>query len=264
MEILVLIKQVPDDSVDISLDPSTGAPNLKNVTPVVNAFDTYALEMAARFTEANGGNITVASIGDDAVKEGLKNCLAVGASKAFLIKDDSFSEADTTAKAYILSKAVSKIEEENGAKFDIIFCGKEATDFATGLTGPQLAADLGVGCVTNVIAVDPIDGAVSVKQETEEGYNVIETAVPCVVTATKPDYDPRYPTMKSKMAARKIPIGEIAGADLGLEADKAAPKAKCVKLFAPPKRQAGQKLQGEDIEAVTAEAVGLMAAAKVI
>ena len=82
MEILVCVKQVPDDSVEISLDPKTGAPALDGVTPVVNAFDTYALEMAVRLKEAAGGEVTVLSIGDESVKNSLKNCLAVGADHA--------------------------------------------------------------------------------------------------------------------------------------------------------------------------------------
>ena len=110
MEILVLIKQVPDDSVEVKLDPATGAPNLNGVEAVVNAFDTYALEMAKRYIEDNGGNVTVATIGDDDATAALRTCLAVGAGKAFLIKDASFAGSDTTAKAYILSKAVAKID----------------------------------------------------------------------------------------------------------------------------------------------------------
>ena len=109
MEILVLIKQVPDDSVEVKLDPATGAPKLDGVEAVVNAFDTYALEMAKRYIEDNGGNVTVATIGDDDATAALRTCLAVGAGKAFLIKDPSFAGSDTTAKAYILSKAVVKI-----------------------------------------------------------------------------------------------------------------------------------------------------------
>ena len=95
MEILVCIKQVPDDSVEIKLNRDTNKPAIENVTPVVNAFDTYALEMAARFKEANGGEITVISIGSEKAKDSLKNCLAVGANKAFLVSDAELKELDT-------------------------------------------------------------------------------------------------------------------------------------------------------------------------
>ena len=94
MEILVCVKQVPDDSVEISLDPKTGAPALDGVTPVVNAFDTYALEMAVRLKEAAGGEVTVLSIGDESVKNSLKNCLAVGADYAYLAANDAYQSAD--------------------------------------------------------------------------------------------------------------------------------------------------------------------------
>jgi electron transfer flavoprotein beta subunit len=267
MEILVCIKQVPDDSVEIKLDPSTGEPNLNGVESVVNAFDTYALEMATRLKEAHGGNVTVATIGDDSAAAALKSCLAVGGNKAFLIKDDAFADSDTTAKAYILSKAIAKIEEINGAKFDIVFCGKEATDFSKGMVGVQLAAELGVGAVTDVIAVDPVDGGVSVKQETETGYNVVEMTTPCVVTVQKPDYDPRYPTIKSKMAARKATINEVTAADIAADAAKigeAGSLTKVLRLYEPPKKQAGIKIQEETVADSTIRAVAIMAEAKVL
>jgi len=270
MEILVLIKQVPDDSIDIKLDPATGAPKLDGVSAVTNAFDTYALEMAARFKEANGGSVTVATIGDDKAVSSIKECLAVGGDKGFLIKDDSFADSDPTAKSYILSKAVAKLEEINGAKFDIIFCGREATDFARGSVAVQLASDLGYGVMTDVIAVDPADGGVDVKQQTDSGYNVVGLAVPCVVAIQKPDYDPRYPTIKNKMKARKAEVPVITAADLGTEADKvgaAGSLTKVLGLREPPKRQAGIKIvptKEEPIAAVVTRAVGMMAEAKVL
>lgn len=259
MEILVCIKQVPDDSEEIRLD------NVDKVVRVVNAFDTYALEMAARCKEAHGGSVTVATIGDDSAVTELKSCLAVGAQDAWLIKDPAFADSDATAKAHILSRAVGKIEEAKGVKFDVIFCGKEATDFAKGIVGVQLASELGVGVTTDVIAIDPIDGGVSVKQETETGYNVVEMATPCVVTVQKPDYDPRYPTIKSKMAARKAKVNEIT--DLAVDTAKvgaAGSFTKVLKLYEPPKKQAGIKIQEETAADSTIRAVAVMAEAKVL
>jgi electron transfer flavoprotein beta subunit len=267
MEILVFIKQVPDDSVDIRLDAAAGVPNLNGVEPVVNAFDTYALEMAARFKEANGGSVTVATIGDDAAVSAIKNCLAVGADRGYLIKDDSFADSDPAAKAYILTKAVAKLEELVGVKFDIIFTGKEATDYAKGTVGILLGASLGVPAVTDVIAVDPADGGVAIKQMTESGYNNVSAAVPCVVTIQKPEYDPRYPTIKSKMKARKAEVPVITAADLGAEADKvgaAGSLTKVLGLSEPAKRQAGVKIQEESVEETMAKAIEIIAAAKVL
>ena len=110
MEILVCIKQVPDDSVEISLNSSTGKPNFDGVTQIVNAFDTYALEMATRLKEKAGGEITVVSIGDESVKNSLKNCLAVGADKAYLVKEEGAEELDPAGISKNLVKAKEEIE----------------------------------------------------------------------------------------------------------------------------------------------------------
>lgn len=267
MEILVFIKQVPDDQVDVRLDPATGAPKLDGVEPVVNAFDTYALEMAARFKEANGGTVTVATIGGDETIPAIKNCLAVGADKGYIIKDDSFADSDPAAKAYILCKAVAKLEELVGVKFDLIFTGKEATDYSKGAVGILLGNALNVAAVTDVIAVDPADGGVEIKQMTDSGYNRVSAAVPCVLTVQKPEYDPRYPTIKSKMKARKAEVPAISAADLGTEADKvgaAGSLTKVLGMHEPAKRQAGVKIQEESVEDSVAKAIALIAAAKVL
>lgn len=267
MEILVCVKQVPDDSVEIKYNEKTGAPMLDGITPIVNAFDGYALEMATRYKEAHGGTITVVSIGTESAKDALKSCLAVGADKAFLVSDPSFEGSDTLATSYILSKAVAKIEETTGTKFDVVFCGLEATDYSTRQVGAQLAQLLGVGQVTSIVAIDPKDKGISAKQETEEGYKMIEVATPCVVTVTKPDYDPRYPTMRNKMAARKVEVPVFTAADLGTEESKVGVKGsfvKVVRTFAPPKKEAGVKIQEESGIDSASKAVTMMAEAKVL
>lgn len=149
MEILVCLKQVPDDSVELHLKPGTQEVNLEGVTPVVNAFDTYALEMATRLKEAVGGSITAITIGPEGAKDAVKTCLAVGANQGCLITDPSFEGADTLGKSKILAAAIRKLEADAGKPFDLIFCGREATDKASGQVGPQLAEALGVGVVTD-------------------------------------------------------------------------------------------------------------------
>ena len=253
MEILVCIKQVPDDSVSVKINAATGAPDLAGITPIVNAFDTYALEMATRLKEAVGGTVTVVSVGADA-KDSIKSCLAVGASNGYVVTDEA---VDTISTADALAKAVAKIEEAQGVKFDIVFCGKESTDCASGQVGAMLAANLDVPVVTNLVDIEVADGIVKAKQETESGYNVIETATPCVVTVNKPNYEPRYPTIKSKMAARKIPIGELA---LG---GVAAPVVAVIANAEPPKKEAGVKIQEETIADSMAKAIAMMKEAKV-
>ncbi len=258
MEILVCIKQVPDDSVEIALNSEGTAPDLEGVTPVVNAFDTYALEMAVRLKEATEGEVTVLSVGDDSVKNSLKNCLAVGADHAYLVEDDKYQSKDPQAIASILKTAKKTIEEKNGKDFDLIFCGKETTDFAAGQVGIILASNLGIPVVADVVDIQTEDEKFTMKQETEEGYRMIESPLPCLVTVNKPEYEPRYPTIKSKMAARKKPIEAIE-----LE-ESASVQTTLLKLYEPPKREAGVKVKAEDAEAAVAQALSLMEEAKVV
>ena len=258
MEILVCIKQVADDSVEIFMNESTGRPALEGVEKVVNAFDTYALEMAVRLKEAKGDTtVTTLSLGGEDATNSLKNCLAVGADEAFYIKDENYQEKDAVIIAQALSKGIKKMEEQRGKKFDIIFCGKETTDFATGQVGIMLANELNYGIVTNLVDIDTDDTKVIAKKETETGYEKVELASPCIVTVNKPNYEPRYPTIKSKMAARKKEIIEIS-----VEVANESP-VKEVQLFSPPKRQAGVKIKAGTAEEIVAQAIQKMLEAKV-
>ena len=256
MEILVCVKQVPDADVEVKLNAS-GAPDIEKITPVINPFDGYALEMAARYKEANGGTVVVMTIGGDNVKDIMKNCLAVGADEAYII-NDVVENADAVATSEVLAAAVAKLEEERGKKFDIVCCGKESTDYACGITSQLLSEKLGCGEVVDVIAFDPKDDGLSVKRETEEGYNMVEIGLPCVLGIIKPDYEPRYPTMKSKMAARKKQIPEVA------VESKAAAVVKTVKVYAPAKREAGVKIQEETNEDSALKAFNMLVDAKLL
>lgn len=266
MNILVCIKQVPDDSVEVGIG-ADGKPAIDSITKVVNAFDTYALEMAARYKEALGDDseITVLCVGPDEAKNSLKNCLAVGGNTAYLASDAAFSGSDPSGVAVIIKDAITKLEEDKGA-FDLIFTGKEATDAALGQTGIYLAEQLNTGVITNVIAIDVKDGKAVAKQETDEGYRMVESDTPVVLTVSKPDYDPRYPTIKNKMAARKKPIE---GFDASILADPslvgdAGAKVVAIKTYEPPKKEAGVKVQEESDEDSALKAIGMMVEAKVL
>ena len=258
MEILVCIKQVPDDSVEISLDQSTGLPALEGVTPVVNAFDTYALEMAVQLKEAAGGEVTVLSVGDESVKNSLKNCLAVGADYAYLAVDNEYASVTPQNIARKLKTAKHDIEEKTGKSFDIIFCGKESTDYASGQVGIMLAGELDIPVAADVVDIQAGEGKAIAKQETEEGYNMIEAPLPCLIAVNKPKYDPRYPTIKSKMAARKKPIEELESAK------QSDPQVSILKVYEPAKRAAGIKIKAADAEEAVKQAFEAIDAAKVL
>ena len=249
MEILVCVKQVPDDSVEIHL--KDGAPDFSQAAPVVNAFDTYALEMAVRLKEAVDGTVTVLSIGPESAKNSLKNCLAVGASKAFLVSEEEYEHLDAKGIGEVLKGAIEKIEEQEGVKFDVVFCGRESTDYALGQVGSVLAEELGVGVIQNIVDIEKVEENIVAKQETEEGYRQVETATPCVVTVNKPTYDPRYPTIKSKIGKEK-------------ETLLVENLVKVVKVYEPAKKAAGVKIKAESVEDAVAQAFSLMEEAKVL
>ena len=261
MELLVCVKQVPDDSVAVSLD-ANGAPKTADIAPVVNAFDTYALEMATRCKEAHGGSVTVLTVAGEDVVASLRNCLAVGADKAFMLNETA--ECDGQGVAHLLAKASAKAGE---APFDVIFVGSEATDSASAQVGVMLAEELGLPVVTNVLAVEPAEGGVQLKQETDEGYRVVTAPTPCVVTIVKPEYEPRYPSIKSKMAARKMPVGALTTADVEADAAKFGPegaKTERVAISAPAKREAGVKIQEKEAAVAVSRALEMMAGQKLI
>ena len=256
MNILVFIKEVPDDSVAVSVQGDRAA--ISDITPVVNAFDTYSLEMAVRLKEANEeSQVVVVSIGIEEVKNSLKNCLAVGADKAYLVKNDDYRKLDAKAITEILMGAKEKLEAELGA-FDVICFGKETTDAEASQVGVYFANKSDLGVVTSVIAMEKDGDKLVTKQEIDGGYRLVETILPSVVTIAKPDYEPRYPTIKSKMAARRQKID-----DFEVEATS-SPILEEVKDFEPKKREAGVKIQEEEVEDTVAKAISLMLEQKVL
>lgn len=235
MNMLVCIKQVPD-TTEIKINPETNTLIRQGVPSIVNTFDAYALETAARIKDkTEGSKIVVASMGPEQAKNALKECLSVGGDKAYLITDRAFGGSDTLATSYILSKAVGKLEELEG-KFDIIFCGKQAIDGDTAQVGPELAEHLDYPQITYAVEASVEGDSVRVKRECAEGYEVLETQIPCVVTVTKPAYEPRYPTIRSKKAAGKAPIPSLSTQDFEIDLKFAGLKGsptKVKKTFTP-------------------------------
>ena len=261
MQILICVKQVPDDSVEIRLDDKAKKPNLSGVSPVANAFDTYALEMAVRFMEANGGNVSVLNVGAEDSTNTLKNCLSVGAKEAYFAKDDLYADLDAIGTADVLADAIRKIEKDNEKQFDLIMCGMESTDEITGQVGAMLAEKMGKGFISRAIEVSSEENLIKVNQETEEGYNVVSIESPAVVTVSKPSYDPRYPTIKTKMKSRKAVIPTFSASEIG-EVKEA--KVKCIEYLEPPKREAGIKIQEKDAALAVRAAMEQMSKDKAI
>ena len=205
MNMLVCVKQVPD-TTEIKIDPVKNTLIRDGVPSILNPFDGYALEAAARIKDKDpSAKIVVLSMGPEQAKAVLKESLAIAADKAYLVSDRAFGGSDTLATSYIISETIKKIEE-TGGKFDAIFCGKQAIDGDTAQVGPEIAEHLGYPQVTYGLEAEVDGDLVKVKKEMDDGAAVIGVKMPCVVTFTKPAWDPRYPTIKRKMAANKAEI----------------------------------------------------------
>lgn len=262
MDILICVKQVPDDSVEIRLDPETMMPDLSRADNQASAFETYGLEMAARYTEANGGSVNVISMGDDSVISTVRNCLAVGAGGGYVVSSEGLKDTDAYMTALALKAAINRISQEKGKPYDVILLGRESTDHIDGEVGPILAVEMGLPLITNVVDFSETETGIRAKKEMDSGYQMVEAETPCIITVSKPNYDPRYPTIKSKLAARKIEIPVISLSDT----ETAGMKARIVYegYIDPPKRSGGMKFTDLEPEAAADKLIEMIVKDKVL
>ena len=264
MNILVCIKQVPNTE-ELKVNADAGTSNLDSIPRVVSTFDTYTLETAVKLKDEDASiKVVVVTIGPDKAKEALKSCLSVGADKAYHLNDAAFEDVDSLATSFILSLAVKEIEKREGAAFDLVFLGRQANDTDAGQVGPQLAEYLGYPQLTYAREVSLVDGRVRANRETEDGYIVMDAALPAVVTVTKTEYEPRYASVKTKMAANRAEIPVLAAADLGDEASAIMAPARTVKTYIPQRKTGGIKIEEETGELSAEKLTALLSDAGVI
>jgi electron transfer flavoprotein beta subunit len=226
------------------------------------------LETALRLKEKHGGKVVVGTMGPPQAQAALKECLSIAADQAYLVSGRTFGGSDTLATSYILSNAVKKIEELEGVKFDAIFCGKQAIDGDTAQVGPEIAEHLGLPQVTYGLEAELDGDLLKVRKEMEDGAAIIGVKMPCVVTFTKPAWDPRYPTIKRKLAANraKIPVlgddafPEIDVTRIGLKGSPTHVK----KTFVPQKKTGGIKIKEETNEDSAKKLFTLLSDASII
>ncbi|MGD2278875.1 MAG: electron transfer flavoprotein subunit beta/FixA family protein, partial [Candidatus Omnitrophota bacterium] len=216
MKIAVLIKQVPN-TTDVKIDPETNTLKREGVESVINPFDTYAIEEAVRIKERLGeGEVVVVSMGPPQAEEALREALSLGCDSAILLSDRKFAGSDTWATSYTLSQAIRKIGD-----CDLIICGKQASDGDTAQVGPGVSTHLDIPQVTYVKKIESIDKSkATVERMTEEGYDIIELPLPAVLTVVKEINEPRLPSLKGKMKAKKAEIAVWTAGDLGCDEDK--------------------------------------------
>ena len=203
LNILVCVKQVPDINL-VKIDPETGSLIRKGVPSILNPLDANALEAAVQCKEQYDGTVTCITMGPDMAEEALRECLAAGADKAVLLSDRAFANADTLATSYVIASAAAQL-----GIFDLIFCGKESLDGATGQMGSQLAERFNasqLSCTAKITSINEKNRTVTAERELEGGIETARAKLPCLFTVEKTFYHPRIPNLKNWKASRTAEI----------------------------------------------------------
>lgn len=256
MKILVCLKQTFDTEAKINLD-SNGKIERKGVSLIMNPYDEFAVEEALRIKEKGEGEVTVISIGGQQAQDALRQALAMGADNAVLV-DVGEMEMDEYSTATILAKVIGDME------YDLILGGFRAIDDGSAQVAGRVAEILNVPVVNVVTKLEIEGGKALATREIEGGSEVVEVSLPAVITAQKGLNEPRYPSMKGIMKAKKKPMKKMTLADTGLDESQVAPKVKAISFSLPEARQAGKIIPGEAAQAAQELAKLLREEAKVI
>ncbi|MDD5005675.1 MAG: electron transfer flavoprotein subunit beta/FixA family protein [Candidatus Omnitrophica bacterium] len=248
MNIIVCIKQVPE-TTQVQIDPKTNTLIREGVQSIINPFDMYAIEEGIRIKEKFGGKVTVITMGPPQAECALREAISLGCDEGILLSDRAFAGSDTLATGYTLAMAIKKIKE-----FDIIICGKQASDGDTAQVGPGISAHLDIPQITYVKKIEEIqDGHATVERMTEEGFEILKTPLPCLITVVKEINEPRIPSLKGMMKAKKAVIATWKALDIEAEEYRIGLKGsptQVVKIFTPPPRPKGQIFDGTPEESV--------------
>ncbi len=230
MKILVALKQVPDTESKIKVAADGRSLDSADMKWITSPYDEYALEEAIRIKEGKGAEVVALTVGSDTAKDVLKNALALGADSAVLLKGDGQGDA------FAVAQMIAAYAKDKG--FDLILCGNKGLGGDNAAMGPMLAELLGVAQANVIVKLEIGDGTFKAEREIEVGSEIVEGALPAVITAQKGLNEPRYASLKGIMAAKKKTIEELDAAAVTAGAQVSA-------LALPPERPAGRNLEGD-------------------
>ncbi len=260
MNIVVCIKQVPDTS-EVRINPETNTLIRDGVPSIINPYDLHALEAALRIKDENGSVVSVLTMGPPQAETALRDAISMGSDDAYLLTDRAFAGSDTWATGYTLANAIKKIG------FDIILCGKQAIDGDTAQVGPGIAEFLNIPHIAYVSSIDDLtDQKIKVHRLMDEGYDIVEADLPILLTVVKELNEPRVPSLKGKMRAKKTEIKKIANSDIGLnekEIGLQGSPTQVKKIFAPESKKDRKMIEGTPEEQVS-ELIGILKGIKCI
>ena len=243
MNIIVCIKQVPE-TTEVRINPETNTLMREGVKSIINPFDMYAIEEAIRLKERFGGKVSIITMGPPQADSALREAISMGADDGYLVCDRAFAGSDTWATSYTLAGAIKKL-----GQFDLIICGKQASDGDTAQVGPGISTHLNIPQVTYVKKVEEAtDKMMRVERMLEEGFEIIETPLPALLTVVKEINEPRIPSLKGLMRAKSAKITMFTQKELDLDPQQiglCGSPTQVVKIFTPTPRVGGQILKGE-------------------
>ncbi len=236
MKIAVCVKQVPDTWAEKKLSDSDKTLDRASVDGVMNELDEYAVEEALQIAEANSGEVVVITMGPEKATETVRKALSMGADSAIHLQDESLHGSDALGTSLALAKVIE------GREFDLVIFGSESTDARMSVVPAMVAARLGVAQLTFANKVEISGSDVKINRQTEAGYDEVSGATPAVVSVVEKINEPRYPSFKGIMAAKKKPVETLALADIGVDAAAvglAGAASEVVEFAAAPPRAAG-------------------------
>ncbi len=266
MNVIVCFKQVIDPEAPPStfkIDPAANkVVPPTGVSPVVDPYGEYAVEAALKIKDAKGGKVTALSMGIGLLRDVVKKPLSMGADDLVLLEDPAYVDGDSWSTAYALAMAIKKV-----GSYDLILCGREASDWNAGQVGSGIAEILGLPSVTLVKKIEILDGKAKVERVVSDGVEVIEVSLPAVLTISNELGEPRYPTIKGIMAAKKKEPIVWKPADIGVnpsDIGSAGRRTQLLKLFQPVREGKCEVIQGETPEGAAANLATRLRQAKVL
>ncbi|MGN6871706.1 MAG: electron transfer flavoprotein subunit beta/FixA family protein [Solirubrobacteraceae bacterium] len=263
MKICVLVKEVPDAAVEKRIDPSTGRLD-RSGEKNLNPYDTHAIEAAMQIRE--GGTVEVDEIvavtmGPESAQRALHKAVSLGADRSLHLSDDGLAGSDVAATGYALAKAVEKEQP------DLVLLGQQSDDGECYTIGAVVADHLKMPSLTQVIKMDVEEGALRCERQAEYGYDTVQVKLPAVISVGDAINEPRYPSLKAIMGARKKPLEKVAAGDVGIDASLVGgegSRVQCGDFHAPEAKPPGKIIEDEDTNETVEQIVAWLAERKLI
>jgi electron transfer flavoprotein beta subunit len=243
MKIVVLVKQVPDSGAERSLRTDDNTVDRGSANNVINEMDEYAIEEALKLQEAHGGEVVVLTMGPEKATESIRKALSMGPDGAVLVTDEALHGSCAVATSKVLAAAIA---QQNA---DLVLCGAESTDGRVQVIPHMLAERLGIAALTGARKLTVDGSTLTIERQTDEGFEVVTASTPAVVSVWDTINEPRYPSFKGIMAAKKKPLQTLSLSDLGIAAGEVGfdgATSTVVEQHKRPPRQAGNKVEAGD------------------